>query len=638
VSEENLVVFNGINGATGSYLVDPTPANELGKAALGAHWKEDEFEELSDRHARVTENRYALKAGLNPQDLSQAGWGVIFPANWTEEVQMAVREALWELLEHRKQQAGALYREFLREDAVLPEESKNAFLVRNKVGPGPVDPERVPFYLLLVGDPASISFQFQFELDVAYSVGRIYFDTLEEYANYARSVVTAERGMLSGKLGLPRKAAFWGPANPNDKATQLSAQNLVVPLHTALKKSFPSWELDYIPPEQSHKNRLLELLGGKQTPTLLFTASHGLGYPAGDMRQKSYQGALLCQDWPGPQPNVQGVERDAFVAAEDIASDASLLGMVCFHFACFGGGTPHWEHFAVPGVKQASALALRPFLSALPQRLLSHPRGGALAVVGHVDRAWSFSFQWETSEPQITTYESLMYRILSGETVGSALDDLNLRYAELATLLSTKIYEAEISRPDLMEMARLWIAHNDARGYALLGDPAVRLPLVKEDSQPTSHSTIQPVSGPAGTLPEAPYGDTPGTESIPQKSASSFTAPTAVKSKAQDWETLRKQIDQLLNSLSLLSLSTYLLPGGELAHLTDPQGTVPTGARLVAKTTLRNGQIDTVYGETDLTSELWEAHSRLLTEALADWNALLLAAKEVAQALGAPPD
>jgi hypothetical protein len=612
---DNLLVFNGINGATGDYLLPPVSQRTLGQAALGTRWQEAEFRELEARHAQHSEKRYALRAGLDAQDLAQAGWGVIFPAAWEEGVQQAVRAALWELLEWRQAQAGPLYREFLGPDAPTRGESKDAFLRRFGAGPGLVDPTNVPYYLLIVGDPASIPYRFQFELSVAYAVGRLDLPTLEDYARYARSVLTAERGVEGQPVRLARKAAFFGPANPKDKATHLSANLLVKPLAEYIEREFKDWQVSYVPPQESTKDRLKRLLGGAETPALLFTASHGLGYPLGDDRQKLYQGALLCQDWPGPS-TLPGHEM--FFAGDDLDSSSGLLGLVAFHFACFGAGTPQREFFGVPGVKPATSIARRDFTSALPQRLLAHPRGGALAVVGHVDRAWSFSFQWGEQDSQTVTFESMLYKLLKGQTVGSALEDLSLRYAELATLLSGKIYDAEISKPNLMEMARLWTAHNDARGYALLGDPAVRLPLAGQ-GESAERLAIPEVTSPQGALPE------PALEAAAQPEAASQAAeeltaagkytvaagPAAAETAlpAEESAALKRDLQAAVKALSGLSMLTYLLPGGEPFHTPDWQADPPPGARPVALTRLEGGKARTVLLETGLDPALLAAHS-----------------------------
>ncbi len=98
---------------------------------------------------------------------------------------------------------------------------------------------------------------------------------------------------------------------------------------------------------------------------------------------------------------------------------------------------------------------------------------------------------------------------MSGETVGSAIDDLNLRYAEIATMLSGEIEEAEYTQPDLYKLARLWTANNDAHGYALLGDPAVRLPVAPVGAQAAAERpVIAAVTSRTGSLPPPPLGET----------------------------------------------------------------------------------------------------------------------------------
>jgi Peptidase family C25 len=161
-----------------------------------------------------------------------------------------------------------------------------------------------------------------------------------------------------------------------------------------------------------------------------------------------------------------------------MAADASLLGLMTFHFACYGAGTPHLDDFAQQAFKDRTAIAPEAFLAALPTALLGHPKGGALAVVGHVERAWSYSFEWEGAKAQTTVFESALRCLLDGHPVGSAMEYLNARYAELSTMLADQLEEIEFGAfADPFDLAGLWTANADARGYAILGDPAVRLPV-----------------------------------------------------------------------------------------------------------------------------------------------------------------
>lgn len=467
----DLLAFNGVDGGTGGYLLPPLAPSQLSGIVRGEAPDPALLKELSWWHRRFTEATFAPAEGVDPTDLAQSGWAVVVPAG----ADAPVREALGELLEHRRAAAGPLYREL----EYRPGESKRDFLARHGAGPGPVDPTRVPYYVLLVGDPEAIPWSFQYQLDVQYGVGRVHFATPGEYRAYARGVVAAETA--------PRRPAtvrFFATANPDDRATALSAAELVGPLaeHFAAKGD-PGWTVGVDAGDAAAKERLAALLGGADTPALLFTASHGVGFAPGHPRQAADQGALLCQDWPGPARHRGPLEPAHYFAAADVAPAADLAGLVAFHFACFGAGTPREDEFAararLPGAAPAARPQLAPaaFVAALPQRLLA---GGALAVVGHVDRAWGYSFLWPQAGRQTAVYESCLVRLLAGHPVGSAFEYFNQRYAELSCDLSAVLEEVSYGKvPDDVALGALWTENNDARGFAVLGDPAVRLAVAR---------------------------------------------------------------------------------------------------------------------------------------------------------------
>lgn len=501
------VTLNGVNGATGRYFSAPVSLDKLVKEKITYRWYNRDEREAVRRRKSAKAARYALGSLFgDPTRIEDAGWGIVFPATASPKQVDAILEALNPLIEARRNK---YYKVLRGPQGYLWDSGRGQtfvrFLQENGASVGPVNPNQIPYYLLLVGDPQSIPYQFQYDLDTQYVVGRIYFERLEDTYNYARSVAEAE----SGKLKLSRKAAFFGPQNPGDDATYLSSENLVKPL-AEFYQSDPQaqalgFDVEVIPPEQSSKKRLAALLGGGETPALLFTASHGVEWPYADERQIPYQGALLCQDWPGPLDWDGELDEGWFLTGKDVLANkqASLHGLISFHFACYGAGTPYWDEFAGAYDEERPALAERPFLSALPKALLSHPNGGALAVIGHVERAWSYSFEYEDGGQQLEAFKDILNRLMMGQPVGFALNAMNGRYTTFASSLIQKVDKRK-NFPDLYtpeELAFEWISANDAKGYSVLGDPAARLPVGKVGEQAAARAILALKSTKKGKLP-----------------------------------------------------------------------------------------------------------------------------------------
>ena len=469
---------NGVN-ADGTVGYDiPIDSEIIARAARGDKLTKDELNTLRLKR-QAAESHFGVAEDVDAEKLDSAGWGAIFPAELPEKSREAIKEALKPLLDHRRAQAGEVYQEYIGpERGARNGESKAEFLKRYGRGPGPAKPREddgtlgVPYYLLIVASPETIPFSFQYQLDVQYAVGRIYFERLEDYYQYARSVVEAE----TKGLKRTRKAAFFGVANAEDKATEMSSKRLIPPLSKAIKEKYGAdgWGVDVINPEQALKATLSQYMGGDQTPSLLFTASHGINFKLGDARQLRHQGALITQEWPGPKARVP-VSENMYLSADDIPSDADVFGLLAFMFACYGGGTPKADNFWQQAFGEEKKIAPYAFLAQLPMRLLSHPRGGALGVFAHVERAWGSSIVWDNSVQEIESFKSMVQALLNGKPAGFATEYFNERYAEISSLLTEELQNTSPENQDDVKIAGMWTSNNDARNYAFLGDPAVRL-------------------------------------------------------------------------------------------------------------------------------------------------------------------
>ena len=403
-------------------------------------------------------------------DLSQTGWGVIFAETASGDVEVALKP----LLEHRQGEAGTLFQIFKGADGYKKGETARAWLERHGVSFNTVSPDMgVPFYLLVVGSPDEIPLEFQYSLDIYWAVGRLYFDDPARYRSYAESVVSYETAQ---KVEQSRKVTHFATRHDFDKATQLFAKHVAEPLASGdgkrppigQKQNFASQNLIG---EAATKENLAKLFRGDLdgSPAVLVSGTHGMAFKATDPVLPEAQGALVCADWAG----YGAIDADSWFAASDLPQDARVHGLIHFFFACYSTGCPEIDTFENrPGVA-AKRIAPKALFSRLPQALLGHPGGGALATIGHVDRAWSYSFK-TTRAPQLQGFRSVLNPIVAGQRVGNALDQFNIRWAALTTEIADRI-RAGTSPQEQTELANLWVARDDARNYIVFGDPAVRL-------------------------------------------------------------------------------------------------------------------------------------------------------------------
>jgi hypothetical protein len=464
-------------------------------------WATEHPKELSDDERDFLKASNEALSVERRTNLTKLGWGVIF----ARDADPAVRQALAQLLDHRRGEAGHpnpdLYKEFVSWNAYRSGESAEQFLDRHKADPNSPDPARMPYYLLIVGGPGEIPFEFQYGLARRYAVGRLHFETLTEYEAYARSVVASETGQVTR----PRELALYCPLRDADVVSQASANLLVRPLAEKVAGAAEGWTVNTLLGAEATKERLSRLLGA-EAPALLLTAGVAMSFPPGHTQQQENQGALVGQDWPG----FGKLLPKHYFAAGDVTENGPH-GLIAFLLAPCAAGTPKLSDFFDSGFFDSGPrrmLAEKAFVARLPQRLLGHPQGGALAVVSHVDNLFVYSFTSEADRRVSSTglYEQLVRRLADGHTVGSAMEGFNRRYTEAALRLNEELQTVVFAREPASEENKLALAERinsviDARNFIILGDPAVRLAITPTFEKAFAAPEVAPRREDAPTAP-----------------------------------------------------------------------------------------------------------------------------------------
>jgi hypothetical protein len=432
------------------------------------------------------ETRLGMDAGLDANDLTVTGWSILFASDEKPEV----LEKLQPLIDLRRSQVNTdeIFRVFKDDAGVRPSETIDEWIGR--LGPKPpalnqhVDPwNGLPYYVLIVGKPDRISFEFQNMLRMEWAVGRLAFDDVEDYGRYAQAVVAYESPRFTPAQR--RSAAVWITRNEADPATNMLSEVLcpafLDPQRPLCDRSahFPIDAFTSNSPKAAGKQQLIDILRGdlpSGVPALIFTGSHGANYPMTDpATQRRLQGSLITQEWSSRQDLG---ETNSF-SAEDIPTDAKLHGAIAVMYACFSAGCPTYNNYFYNADGSKKQIAPSSMIGALPQALLSR---GAQAVIGHIDMAFPYSFMDPASgTQQADVLGKPLAAIMRGIRVGWAADSLTDRWTKMNSQFG-ELQNASASddaalptalNPSLIRTYKF--ARDDARNYIVLGDPAVCL-------------------------------------------------------------------------------------------------------------------------------------------------------------------
>jgi hypothetical protein len=334
-----------------------------------------------------------------------------------------------------------------------------------------------PYYITLVGGPDKIPFRLQSLLDMAASVGRLDFDSLDDLKAYVDKVIRLE---TISEPTVDRKALVFAPDYGPDDPTHFSRLYMAEPLAEHICDNCQCATTIIVGDEAKKSNLAAALLNDR--PALVYTASHGLGAAGQSLDiQKKFNGGICCQRNAG-----EPMEKWLFTAADVPLDKPFLEGSVFFQFACFGYGTPaesdysHW-------LDKPELNCEQDFVAALPKKLLSHPRG-PIAFVGHVDTAFLQGFD-DPENPypigkwhdRMSPFVAAVNDLLDTQPVGMTMTEMNERYGIGNAQISSFLDQVQRGKKDFKEymnwLVDKFIIRSDAQNYMIFGDPAVRIRL-----------------------------------------------------------------------------------------------------------------------------------------------------------------
>lgn len=524
--------------------------------------------------------------GGDPNSLPEQRWGIVAPEGPLGDELLSLIDPLRRRREEQQGEPAIVF----RAPPNLEGEQVAAWW-SECYGDESIDEADRPRYLLMLGDADSLSWDLQQRLASDTFVGRLCFPSDAGYEAYVEKILASEREKAAAA-----SRAFYYTVRDGTAATNIGHAGLMTPTieqsrEGKTKGVFGAGEIIEIGDGENVSPDDFFAAVASGDPSMLFSMSHGCGAPragwASPDEQRRLQGAMSFGG---------GVR----ITADDLAQRPFLPGGLWFYFACFGVGTPsgsayhHWLAALrdvglygrnIDGVLRSLATA-RPFVAALPQAALANPKG-PLAVMGHVDLAWTFSFHdvGTTNKYRPSRFQDIFRTIVEGKRVGAGYFELQRFFNQASVDLSTmydkdarmKARGAAVEDDDARKTrkATLWMLRQDLSAYVLLGDPAARLhiegPLAHEAPRGRAAEITARRADTPTALPPPAENDAPAKDAPPAFAAVSDAALAAL---AAHFDVPREELDRVLAGLTGVD---FVAPGAQPNLTRDAaRGAMPT--------------------------------------------------------------